>query len=151
MLRVLLITFCYPPTEIIGAVRPAALAKYLPQFEWEPIILTPKVRHSRSDPELIETDYEDVLASWKRGLGLDSERGVHEQLRLPLSSKPRSDLLHKRILDLAKYFITYPDTSKGWIPFALRAIEEIRDQHQKIDAILTTSPPISTQIGRAHV
>ena len=34
MRRVLLITFVYPPTEIIGAVRPAALAKYLPRFGW---------------------------------------------------------------------------------------------------------------------
>jgi hypothetical protein len=44
MPRGLLMTFCYPPKEIIGSVRPAALAKYLPQFGWEPLILTPKIK-----------------------------------------------------------------------------------------------------------
>ena len=42
MRQVLLIAFAYPPVEIIGSVRPAALAKYLPRFGWEAVVLTPK-------------------------------------------------------------------------------------------------------------
>jgi hypothetical protein len=149
MPRVLLIAFCYPPTEFIGSVRPAALAKYLPQFGWEPLILTPKVKLSRYDSTVIETDYRDILATWKSRLGLDNQRSIHQQLGLPVSSKPQAGLLHTRILDLAKYVLAYPDETQGWIPFALRAIEEIRNQGRQIDAILTTSPPISAHlIGR---
>ena len=55
MPRVLIITFCYPPTQVIGSVRPAGLAKYLPQFGWEPLILTPKVDRSADTAGIIET------------------------------------------------------------------------------------------------
>ena len=39
--------------------------------------------------------------------------------------------------------IAYPDETKGWIPFAVNEIEQLRDQQTKIDAILTTAPPIT--------
>ncbi len=146
MRRVLLISFRYPPSQTIGAVRPAALVKYLPQFGWQPVVLTPKAAQPRLDPGVIETDYRDIVATWKSRLGLDGKLGVHEQLRLPISSKPRSDLPHTHLLDLAKNIIAYPDETKGWVPFAVKAIEQLRDQGQKIDAILTTSPPISTHL-----
>lgn len=146
MPRVLLITFCYPPTEVIGSVRPGALAKYLPRFGWEPMVLTPRVRQPRSDSRMIETDYRDVISSWKTRLGLDHKRNMHEQFGLPLSSKPGAGFLHSRAFNLGKYFVSYPDPTKGWIPFALQAIKDIRDQGQKIDAILTTSPPISVHL-----
>ena len=93
MPRVLLITFCYPPTEVIGAVRPAALAKYLPRFDWDAVVLTPRVRQPRLDSRIIETDYRDVISGWKARLGLDHKRSVHEQLRLPISSKPGAGFL----------------------------------------------------------
>jgi glycosyltransferase involved in cell wall biosynthesis len=149
MNRVLIIAFCYPPTQVIGSVRPAGLAKYLPRFGWEPVILTPKVERSRGDSGIIETGYRSVVETWKARLGLDSKRNVHQQLRLPMSAKPGSRLFHTRLLGLARYFLTYQDEMKGWIPFAERAIEEMAGQGKKIDAILTTSPPFSTHlIGR---
>jgi hypothetical protein len=146
MPRVLLITFCYPPTEVIGAVRPAALAKYLPRFGWEAMVLTPRVRQPRLDSRIIETDYRDVISGWKARLGLDHKRSVHEQLRLPISSKPGAGFLHSRALEIGKYVVSYPDATKGWTPFAVQAIQAIREQGQKIDAIITTSPPISTHL-----
>jgi len=149
MPRVLLITFCYPPTQVIGSVRPAGLVKYLYRFGWHSVVLTPKVKRPQGDPSIVETEYRDVIASWKARLGLDGKRGVHQQLRLPISSKPRSELWHTRVLEMGRYLITYPDEAKGWIPFALRAIDEMADEGMNFDAILTTSPPISTHlIGR---
>lgn len=150
MPRVLLITFCYPPTEIIGSVRPAALAKYLPRFGWEPIVLTPRIQGAERESKLVvETEYRDALEEWKARLGLDRKRGVHEQFHLPVAKKPGSTLLHTRFLDLTKYLLTYPDQLKGWIPFALAAVEEIHRQNSGIAAIVTTSPPVSCHlIGR---
>jgi glycosyltransferase involved in cell wall biosynthesis len=151
MRRVLLIAFAYPPVEIIGSVRPAALAKYLPQFSWEPIVLTPERGGVRRESDLIvETGYRDVLSDWKLRLRLDRKRTIHEQFGLSsATSEPGSLRLHTRALDLAKFLITYPDPFKGWTPFALAAIEKIRRQNLDIAAIVTTSPPIiSHVIGR---
>jgi len=146
MPRVLLITFCYPPTQVIGSVRPAGLAKFLPEFGWETVVLTPKVKRTASDPAVIETEYRDVVDAWKARFGLDGKRSVHQQLGLPVSSQPGGGHFYTRILDVAKSVVTYPDETKGWIPFAVEAVEEIAKRGLKIDAIVTTSPPIASHL-----
>jgi glycosyltransferase involved in cell wall biosynthesis len=122
----------------------------LPQFGWEPIVLTPKIQGAERQSKLVvETDYRDVLGDWKARLKLDRERGVHEQFGLPTARKRGSFLPHTRALKFAKYLLTYPDPYKGWVPFALEAIERLRCQNLDIAAIVTTSPPISSHlIGR---
>ncbi len=148
--RVLLIAFAYPPVQIVGSVRPAALAKYLPRFGWEAMILTPKLQGTRRQSKsIVETEYRNILEDWKARLHLDRDRGVHEKFGLPVSQKPGVHPVHTRALDLAKYILSYPDPTKGWTPFALDAIRQIRRQNVDIDAIVTTSPPISSHlIGR---
>jgi glycosyltransferase involved in cell wall biosynthesis len=149
MRQVLLIAFAYPPVEIIGSVRPAALAKYLPRFGWEAVVLTPRREQARESKLVIETEYRDVLAEWKVRFGFDQEKGVHEQFGLPVAQKPGTLLLHTRAFELAKYVLTYPNLYKGWIPFALKAVEQMRRQNQEISAIVSTSPPITCHlIGR---
>lgn len=150
MPRILLIAFYYPPVETVGSVRPAALAKYLPRFGWEPIVLAPKVQGAyRQSKLVIETEYQDVLEDWKARLRLDRKLGVHEQLGLPLAKKPGSAPPHTRLLNFVKYLLTYPDPCKGWIPSALETLHQISRQDLDIAAIVTTSPPISSHlIGR---
>ena len=149
MRRLLLIAFAYPPIEVIGSVRPAALVKYLPRYGWEAVVLTPKRKVPRDSKQVIETGYRDVLTDWKARLGFDQKKGIHEQFGLPVAQKPGAVLLHTRALELAKYLLTYPDPFKGWLPFAVGALEELRRQKQDISAIVSTSPPISCHlIGR---
>jgi len=149
MKRVLLITHIYPPNPEVGSLRPAGLAKYLTSFGWQPIVLTVKLPGSRpSGSPVVETDYEDVLQTWKMRFGLEGTRSLHEQMGLPLAQKRDSKLLHTKILSLMRYALTFPDATKGWIPFATEALYELK-KTEKIDAILTTSPPISAHlIGR---
>ena len=130
MRNVLLVTYSYPPVERSGARRPAALAKYLPRFGWNPLVLTPKVDGVavRNSASIIETDYRDVLADWKARLHLDSRRGLHEQFHLPLSKQAGADKPHTLAITVLKNLLTYPDLTKGWIPYALRAIETCRDR-----------------------
>jgi glycosyltransferase involved in cell wall biosynthesis len=150
MRRVLLIAYYYPPVEAIGAVRPAALAKYLPQFGWEAVVLTPQMHGAnRPSERVIETGYRDVLTDWKARLGLDRSRSLHDQFSLPLAKKPGSVLPHTRALTFVKYLLTYPDQSRGWIPFALAAVEKLARRDSGIDAVVSTSPPITCHlIGR---
>lgn len=149
MRAVLLITYHYPPRLGIGSVRPCGLAKYLPQFGWEPIVLTPRLPEGPRPPgRVIETAYRDVLGVWKARLGLEATRGLHEQLQLLVSSVPRSKRLHTRAIDWVKSIIAYPDPMKGWVPFAMEAVREI-GRNEKIDAILSSAPPVTCHlIGR---
>ena len=90
MQRLLLITFHYAPRPTIGSIRPGALAKFLPQFGWEAVVVTPHVPSGPRPPaRVIETPYHDVLEKWKTRIGLDPHRALHAQLNLPVSTKPR--------------------------------------------------------------
>lgn len=146
MHQVLVIAFAYPPVANMGCVRPAGLAKYLPQFGWHALVLTPKDVSRTAQPDVIETDYRDQALEWKRRLGFNSGRSIHEQLHLPVTSVPGSELLHTKLLRLAKHLVSYPDARKGWIKYALDAVRELRRQGRRIDAIISTSPPITTHL-----
>lgn len=146
MKRVLLIAYAYPPCSEIGALRPSGLAKYLPRFGWEPTVLTVKLPGLRPGwAPVIETGDEDVLQTWKVRLGLEGRRSLHEQLGLPVTKKRDSRLVHTKVLLAMRYLLAFPDSTKGWIPFAMQALEEIK-KSMRLDVILTTSPPVSAHM-----
>ena len=147
MRSVLLVTYSYPPLDRSGARRPAALAKYLPNFGWQPIVLTPAVEGKpRNSKFVLETGYSDVLAKWKARLHLDGRVGVHEQWGLSVSDKPGTDKLHTLTIEVLKNVLTFPDLTKGWVSYGVKAVEEMRQQNRRIDAILSTFPPVSSHM-----
>jgi glycosyltransferase involved in cell wall biosynthesis len=98
---------------------------------------------------VLETEYHDVLQDWKARLGLDRKRTVSEQVGLSAPDRPGSLPASTRLVNLARYFLSYPDPRKGWIPFALDAVKELHRQDRQIDAIMTTFPPVPVHlIGR---
>ncbi|WP_225369698.1 hypothetical protein [Methanobrevibacter arboriphilus] len=82
MKKVLLIAFYFNQTNEIASKRLRGLAKYLPQFGWEPIVIVPKsnleyensfensfeshLKNSfkNSNFKVIETDYEYMTDRW---------------------------------------------------------------------------------------
>jgi hypothetical protein len=144
--KCLFIAYFYPPTPTVGSLRPSLLSKYLPEFGWEPVILTAKLPGRLHDGmRIIETDYKDILASIKSLFGFDQEKGLHEQLNI-LVSKDGSPIAWKsKLIELAKEFIAFPDCQKGWYKYAMQAARELLDK-EKVDAILSTSSPVSSHI-----
>ncbi len=146
MKRLLLITYYYPPRPGVGSIRPGGLAKYLPEFGWEPIIMTPALPPGpQPNARVIETGYRDVLADLKARVGLNPQKGVHEQLKLPQSSTPRWTLPHTTVLSWLKEAIVFPDPFKGWLPFARQSIRQFAAR-ETVDAILTTSHPVTCHL-----
>jgi glycosyltransferase involved in cell wall biosynthesis len=144
MPRLLLITFHYPPRPAIGSVRPAALAKYLPRFGWEVLVLTLQGPDGpRPAGTVIETPYRDALETWKTRIGLNPHRALHAQLNLPVSTQPRTRHVHTRVIRRLRFVLAYPDLTMGWFPFAVDAIKKI---DVPIDAIVSTAPPISSHV-----
>jgi glycosyltransferase involved in cell wall biosynthesis len=95
---------------------------------------------------VLETEYRDILQDWKARLGLDRKRTVREQVGLSSAGRPGSLPASARVLNLVRYFLSYPDPRKGWIPFALAAVEELHRQNRQIDAIVTTFPPVPVHV-----
>jgi glycosyltransferase involved in cell wall biosynthesis len=143
MPRLLFIAHAYPPLPAAGSVRAGGLAKYLPHFGWDVLVLTAKLPEGlRPAARVVETEYQDVIAAWKSRFGMDPERGVHEGLNLPLPSKPNSNRLHTNLIQIARGLIAFPDEHKGWIRYAIHALSDLH-ANEKLDMILSTSPPAS--------
>ncbi len=162
MKRVLIITYHFPPDAAIGAVRPAKFAKYLPEFGWEPIVCTLKQRYydaydfGKLEPALSSTRihrttlipgplriYSGLKARITRpGVGPDPAAPVVEDGE-PLELRPVG-----RLKRLALSLLRLPDEEQGWI-FNV-ALEGYRiARRYKIDAFVTSVPPMSTHIGGA--
>lgn len=146
MPRLLFIAHAYPPLPAAGSIRAGGLAKYLPRFGWDVLVLTAKLpKGSRPAARVIETEYQSVIAEWKSRFGMDPNGSVHERLNLPLSSTPNSNRLHTNLIQCARGVIAFPDEHKGWIRFAVNALSDLNAK-EKPDIILSTSPPASSHL-----
>jgi hypothetical protein len=145
--KVLIITCYFPPHRSIGALRPKGLAKYLPRFGWEPIILTPELP---DEPEkkfrVLQTRYPENVILWlKEKIGLDPARSIHKQVRVPLVIGEGKKTFTKRFDKFVKSIIHYPNKKRGWCPHAIKTGSELLES-EKIDAIISSSPPETTHL-----
>lgn len=149
--KVLIFTYYFPPAGGVAVQRFLKFSKYLPQFGWEPIIVTVKngsypyydeslLNELSPDLKVYRTDtFEPFelynLLKGKKGkampvvsVGVQQKRSLFQRL---------SEYVR------ANYFI--PDARKGWVPYAIKQAEEIF-KTELIDAVITTGPPHSTHL-----
>jgi hypothetical protein len=125
--------------------RIPALAKLLPHFGWQPIILTKPLRTAHDlECAIVETEHEDKYAVLKKVLNLDSKDSVERQIKqkLGLSSGDRSfDYIYRSVAAC----LTYPDAEKGWKPFAIKEARQLLDTSD-IDVLLSSSSPVTSHL-----
>jgi glycosyltransferase involved in cell wall biosynthesis len=150
MNKVLIITYHFPPRPTVASLRPLGLARYLPEFGWEAVILTAALP-GRPDPqfEVVETPRRDsaVLGWGRRLFKLDTEQTLMAQTaQLKKKLRIKSERSPLDVLLAAVGEITaYPDPQKGWRRFAVEAGEGILRQ-QNIKAMISASPPVTSHI-----
>ena len=146
MKRCLLISYYFAPRVGIGSQRPTKLAKYLPHYGWEPVILTPKLPGQPLDSmRIIETDYKDALSSFKAFWGFNQRESVQNTLNIHTGKNGNSPALKYRIIKFAKEIIAYPDQQRGWYKFAVQSGREFLDR-ERVDVMLSTSYPVTSHI-----
>jgi glycosyltransferase involved in cell wall biosynthesis len=141
--KVLLVTLYFPPAGGGGVQRALKLAQYLPSLGIETHVLAP------DDPKWIHADPE---------LRVPTQARVHRARYLgPKGRKPAEELYGKSGLPLlatkarlASRRLLVPDENVTWnltaIPAAIRIARA-----EKIDAVITTSPPASVHFVGAAV
>ena len=140
MKKVLMVTYLsYASSRILG------LAKYLPEFGWQPIILTaPLSEKPNMQFRVVETSYRDVLSFWKRLLRLNPDEDIRRQVKKRLGVTSKKSLLDF-ILSCGGAIVNYPDSDRGWKPFAVRVGSELL-QKEAIDVILSSSSPVTSHL-----
>ncbi len=143
--RVLLCCYYFPPVASVGSVRVGALAKYLPRHGWDVSVVTPR-RPGRSPDGvgLVETEDVDRARTWKRRLGLRADLALKDQVGAEAGARAAG--WRGAAIEIAKVLLAFPDAHRGWAKVAEDAATELA-LRTRIDAILTSSPPVSVHLA----
>jgi glycosyltransferase involved in cell wall biosynthesis len=151
MKRVLIVTYYWPPSGGPGVQRWLKFVKYMRKFNIEPVVVTvdeKKASYPVFDPSLISEIPEGIKVYRTDSFEpLKLFSSVFKKEKVPYAGIPDRDkmsFIGKTSLYIrANYFI--PDARKGWNKYAFRKCCEIIES-EKIDAVITSSPPHSTQL-----
>lgn len=149
MNKVLIITYYWPPSGGAGVQRWLKFTKYLPEFGWEPVILT-------VDPEYAAYPVTDNSLAAELSLSVKVHRTPaidyfsiykKDKSRIPAAGFANSvdNTLKGKILRFIRGNFFIPDPRKGWNKYAFRKACEIIET-EGINHVITTSPPHSTQL-----
>lgn len=147
--KVLIITYYWPPSGGAGVQRWLKFAKYLPEFGWEPVILTVDPAYAAypvtdislnndvpHSVKVFKTPAKDYFRFYRKN---------NKQIPAGGFANGVDNSLKGKALRFIRGNFFIPDPRRGWNRDAYaRACEIIRSE--KIDHIITTSPPHSTQL-----
>lgn len=151
--KVLIIAYAFPPVGGAGVQRTVKFAKYLPDSDWEPIVLTVKNPSvPLSDFSFLNDNSLDNLKIYKaKSIELGYSLKMKAWNYVQQDGRNKKDNALSRSLQFIKRLalsLLIPDPQVGWVPFAvIKGLWIIFIQ--RIDVIFVTGPPFSSFfIGR---
>ncbi len=143
--RVLFIAYYFPPLGMGGVQRSLKFVKYLPEFYWEPIVLTvTDVAYYAKDYTLLREIEERKIYRTNSFDPLRIFRKIIERRGSEHTSQREISFWHRMNRIFTPLFFL-PDTKILWIPHAFKKAMEIIKK-ERIDLIFTTSPPHSVHL-----
>ncbi|UYZ64513.1 glycosyltransferase family 4 protein [Hymenobacter weizhouensis] len=153
-LRLLVITYYWPPSGGAGVQRSLKFVKHLPALGVEPTVLT--VDPARGAYPVLDYSLEADVPPGVRVLRTDTFEPFDSYRKLTGKAVPYGGFANESKTSLAQRLFKFvrgnvfiPDARRGWNRYVLRAVAELLAAGEQFDAVLTSSPPHSTQlIGR---
>lgn len=143
MKKLLIITDHFAQNCHFRSTRIHGLVKNLPQFGWEPVVLTANAPTDlHYDLSIFEVPYEKNVTKFKRKFGLNQDVSAMEQLN---NGSTFSKALSNFASDIWSELFNFPDGSKKWIGPAVKAGRKLISQFD-FDAILSSFGPPSSHI-----
>jgi glycosyltransferase involved in cell wall biosynthesis len=149
--KVLVITYYWPPNGSSGVQRWLKFAKYLKEFNWEPVIYTPENPELISEDksllkdaeglQVIKTPIWEPYSFYKRFTGQSKNASINTAF---LKEKKVVSLPEKISVWIRGNFF-FPDARKFWIKPSVRFLCEWL-KNNPADAIVSTGPPHSMHL-----
>lgn len=153
MNRVLIVAYYFPPSGGPGVQRVLKYTRYLPEFGWEPIVLTvengtfPAIDESLMEqipPEtkifrtkIIEPyDLYRVFTGKRKNVAIDVN---------VIKKEGQKQSFREQIAEFIRATFFIPDARVGWLLTAKRKVIEIID-NLRVDAIYSSSPPYTCSL-----
>ena len=153
MKKVLIVTYYFPPSGGPGVQRVLKFVKYLPQFGWQPVVLTVQDGDypARDESLLAEIPKHAVVCRTKifepyrlyRKLTGKPANAPVDVENIPQGGKKKS--LTESLAEFVRSTFFIPDARIGWYPYAVPAGLRIIKEHH-IEAIYSSSPPYTTSV-----
>ena len=149
--KVLIITYYWPPGSGPGVQRWLKFCKYLPEFNWEPIVITVKNGSYPNTDESLENDIPKSLKVFKTKTLepfavynlLRGKKGKSVEVAMASVQGQPSTFAKFSNYVRSNYFI--PDARIGWNKYALKEAKKVIKK-EKPDLVITTGPPHSTHL-----
>lgn len=152
MKKVLIITYYWPPSGGGGVQRWLKFAKYLREFNWEPVVYTPEnpespqidqslVNEIPTGIEVIKTKVWEPYRWYKTFTG----RGKDERIQTAFLSEKKKPGLAEKLSIWIRGNVFIPDARRFWIKPSVKFLEKWL-RSNKIDLIVSTGPPHSMHL-----
>jgi len=153
MKKVLIITYYWPPAGGPGVQRVLKFAKYLPQFGWQPIILTVQYPNSPTEDKSLLSQIPKTCKVYKsktfepfdlyrKFTGKKSDENIPKNIL----EKRSNENIKERFSKWIRSNLFVPDARIGWIHNIKKVGIKIIEKENP-DIIFSSSPPHSLQIG----
>ncbi|MGB2228822.1 MAG: glycosyltransferase, partial [Flavobacteriales bacterium] len=147
--RVLVVSYYWPPSGGGGVQRWLKFAKLLPEFGWDPVVVTPSNPDVPvTDPSLLNEVHDGVevwsFPVWEptRALSALGLQGNTSRLGADQSSSPS---LASKVVKWVRGNVFVPDARVGWVkPTTRKVLARLR--LEPVDFIVTTGPPHSMHL-----
>ena len=147
MKKVLIISYYFPPSGGPGVQRVLKFVKYLPQFGWEPVVLTVEdgdfpardeslLKEIPPDVKVFRTKIFEPYEYYRKLTGRDKNTAVDVNNIDEGSKQKTSD----RFAEFVRATFFIPDARRGWMKHAVKEGKKIIDKENP-DVIFSSSPP----------
>ena len=150
MNKVLIITYYWPPSAGSGVQRWVKFAKYLPHYNWEPIVFTPENPDFNVKDETLAGDISPDLEVLKFPIWEPYQ--LQRRIAGKKSDSNPADALEKKkkgIFDLFSIWlrgnVLIPDPRVFWVKPSVSFLKDVIKRNQ-IDVVITTGPPHSMHL-----
>ena len=151
MNRVLFISYFWPPAAKASMHWQLKVVKHLPEFGWEPVVLTVEnesfeardeslLREVNPQLKIIRTKSLEPFNIYRKVLGKDPNKPL---VASETMSKTDQSLAHKLSLWI-RLNLFVPDARVGWYFPAVKAAAEYL-KNNKADAIVSVGPPLKAR------
>ena len=153
MRKVLVISYYFPPAGGPGVQRVLKFVKYLPEYGWEPLVLTVKDAEFPARDESLLHDIPSQVKIYRTKIfePYAFYRWItrrSKDIPIDVNVIPRQGAKRSSIDRVAEFFratLFIPDARIGWFPYALREGKRILSS-ERIDVIYSSSPPYTSAV-----
>jgi glycosyltransferase involved in cell wall biosynthesis len=141
--KLLVIAYYFPPCGAVGVYRTLKFVKYLPEFGWEPVVLTvSNGRFPTWDESLLSLVPEGVPVHRCPSFELLNEGLSGPPATRAAGRRTLASRIHTRLY-LAWNWLALPDPKVGWVPSATRAASRLV-REQGIRYVYISGSPFSS-------